>query len=107
MRDKILEWLGLDIWARSLETQVGLCKILVQDHVTRLEKENQQLREENSKLLEAFIALKVKPPTITPGAKDSFGPRVPATNLVQALTAKAFEEDRLRREKEAMNVSNA
>lgn len=87
MRKWILQWLGLDAWMRGIEQAVGEVRLLVQDRVLTLQSEAQLLREQNKALLDAFIALKVRPPEISTR-------KIPASLLVQQQTIEAFRKDR-------------
>lgn len=87
MRRWILQWLGLEAWMRGVEQAVGEGRLLVQDRVLTLQSENELLREQNKVLLDAFVALKVRPPEVSTR-------KVPAALLVQQQTAEAFRRDR-------------
>lgn len=93
MKQRLLQWLGLDIWMRGIERAVGESRILIQERVRSIEDANTTLREENHMLLQAFIALKVEPPK---QAEVGSTRKIPAARLVQEMTAQAFALDRER-----------
>lgn len=90
MKQRILRWLGLDTWMAGIEREVGESRILVQDRVLTIQRENEMLRQENKALLEAFIALKTEPPKPLEGGTR----KVNAAWLAQQHTARAFAQDR-------------
>jgi len=89
MRQWIYNWLGLGPWCQGIEQAVGECRILVQDQNRSQALEIRALREENKLLLDAFIALKTKPPEM-----PLLGRKIPASMIVQQQTLNAYNRDR-------------
>lgn len=89
MKAWIYNWLGLTAWVQGIEQAIGECRILVQDQVRTQAAEIRALREENKILLDAFVALKTKPPEM-----PLLGRKVPASMLVQQQTFAAYNRDR-------------
>ena len=92
MREWILEWLEFDEWQRKIESEVGLCKIQIQDAARSLQNENQflraeceHLRAENAKLLEM---LERKSSTTQEGPR-----KLTLRQEIAERTRMAFEED--------------
>lgn len=95
MRRWLIRLFGLDTWMRGIEQRIGECKILIQDRVLTVEGENRALRDENTKLLDAFIALKVKPPETK---ETTLGRRIPAGIVAQQRAYEAYMKDARERE---------